>query len=92
VTRGVSSFEAYDEFYVLEISSEVEVLLSGEHPEPSPDGARRRLPLGWAKRYGAGRVVYLAPGHGREQLENSGLRALVRGALGWFSADARAAK
>lgn len=84
VTRGVSRFETYDEFYVLELRGEVQVLISGESPEATPDRKGRRQPLGWVKRYGAGKVVYLAPGHGPEQLKNPGLRALVAGALSWF--------
>ena len=84
VTRGASRFETYDEFYILELSGEVEVLVSGKSPEQATDPAGRRLPLGWSKRYGAGKVVYLAPGHGAEQLRNEGLRALIGGALSWF--------
>lgn len=85
VTRGVSRFSIHDEFYILELSGAVDVLISGQ----SPERAGARLPLGWCKRYGAGRVVYLAPGHGPEQLRNPGLRALVAGALGWFRNDAQ---
>lgn len=92
VTRGVDAFEIYDELYVLELLSEVHVLLSAENPERGADGAdgavndssSARLPLGWVRQYGRGKVGYLALGHGPEQIAHPSLGRMVRQALAWF--------
>lgn len=83
VTNGVSAFEIYDEQYVLEILSDVRVLLSAAHAESAPSAAR--LPLGWVRKHGEGKVCYLALGHGPEQLEHPSCAALINQALAWFA-------
>jgi type 1 glutamine amidotransferase len=88
VVSGLEPFEIYDELYVLELLSDVHVLLSSENPEPSrptaQGDAHRRLPLGWVRKQGQGKICYLALGHGQEQLEHPSVAGLIQRALGWF--------
>ena len=58
VTAGVADFTIRDEIYFepLEIASDVTHLLRGRWQEHAS-------PFGWAREVGAGRVVYLQPGH-----------------------------
>lgn len=85
VTRGVSAFEIYDELYILELRSEIRVLLSAESPD-APARSTPRVPLGWVREHGQGKVCYLALGHGPEQLEHPSYARLIQQALAWFSA------
>ncbi len=86
VTRGIEPFTIYDEQYVLELCSEVELLLHSASLEPPahPSALPTRLPLGWARRHGLGKVCYLALGHGPAELEHPSLVKLVTQALAWF--------
>lgn len=84
VTRGVSAFDIHDELYVLELRSAVRVLLSAENPEPGAPSAPR-LPLGWVRQHGQGRVCYVALGHGPEQLSHPSVVRLITQALAWFA-------
>ena len=58
VTDGIADFSIRDEIYFepLEIASDVTHLLRGRWQD-------RTSPFGWAREVGAGRVVYLQPGH-----------------------------
>jgi type 1 glutamine amidotransferase len=81
VTAGVADFDINDERYVIEMCSEVHSLLA-----PAASDAPMGQTLGWVRSYGAGKICYLALGHGREQLQHPALRRLVTQALAWFGA------
>jgi uncharacterized protein len=83
VSVGVDAFDIYDELYLLELCSPLRVLLSARHAD-ADDTPARRVPLGWARAYGEGKVCYVALGHGPEQLEHPSVARLVRQALDWF--------
>jgi uncharacterized protein len=86
VTTGVDAFDIYDELYLLELCSPLQVLLSAWHAEPevTPEVPARRVPLGWVRAHGEGKVCYVALGHGPEQLEHPSVKRLVSQALDWF--------
>jgi type 1 glutamine amidotransferase len=84
VTSGVRPFDIHDELYILELLADVRVLLSAVNPEPAP--STPRSPLGWVRQHGQGKVCYLAPGHGPEQLEHPSVARLIAQALAWFRA------
>lgn len=90
VTSGVSAFEIHDELYVLEVLSDIQVLLSAKNPELAWPSAR--VPLGWVRQFGQGKVCYLALGHGPEQLEHPSVARLITQALEWFGKDATCGK
>ena len=82
VTERVSGFDIFEELYTLKLCAPVQVLLTGTS-KTSLDGAPQ-LPLGWVKHYGAGKVCYLALGHGARQLEHQSVQRLVENTLAWF--------
>lgn len=81
VTRAVASFEIVDELYELELTGPIELLLEGTLISK---GSVPQVPLGWVRSHGVGTVVYLALGHGRDQLSHPSLRQLVKNTLCWF--------
>jgi type 1 glutamine amidotransferase len=85
VLRGVERFEIYDECYVVETCAAVEPLLYTNTAEVLEGTGADRLLLGWTRQYGAGKVVYLAPGHGAQQLRHPALGTLVANTLRWFA-------
>ena len=84
VSVGVDAFDIHDELYLLELCSPVRVLLSAWHAEAGDPMPARRVPLGWARAYGEGKVCYVALGHGPEQIEHPSLKRLIRQTLDWF--------
>ncbi len=79
VTQGVTDFTIHDETYKgYWVSSDVHVLLTTDHPKSE------RI-IGWCKRYGDGKVVYIQLGHGPEAYANPFYRRLVRQAILWVA-------
>ncbi len=79
VTRGLRDFAIHDEVYGgFEVKPGVHVLLTTDEPKNGRD-------LGWAKTYGAARVVYLQLGHDHRAYENPNYRQLVTQALQWVA-------
>jgi type 1 glutamine amidotransferase len=79
VTRGLKDFAIHDETYGgLEIRPGSKILLTTEEPTASHA-------LGWAKTYGAARVVYLQLGHDHQAYDNPNYQQLVRQAIRWVA-------
>ncbi len=77
ITAGMHDFWIFDEVYKhYDVRDGARVLLGTDHPENEPT-------LGWAKTYGASRVVYLQLGHGPEAYNDSAYRELVARAIRW---------
>lgn len=49
------------------------------------DGEGISVPAGWASYFGAGRVVYLSPGHTRQAFADPSYRKLIRQAADWLT-------
>ena len=77
ITAGVEDYTVEDEPYVVEPGENIgDLLLTGEF-----DG--KSNPLGWAKEFGKGRVVYLANGHDRRSLDMPAFKRLFANAVRW---------
>jgi type 1 glutamine amidotransferase len=77
VTRGVKDFEIHDETYNLfDVANDVHPLLTTSDPHSNKV-------IGWAKNYGAARVVYLQSGHDHFAYENPNYQKIVRQAIRW---------
>jgi type 1 glutamine amidotransferase len=84
ITAGVSDFRLVrDEVYSdLAMSPDVEPLLVAS-VAPERDAEAKPWPVLWARRVGAGRVVYDALGHDRQSLEQPDHRRLIANAARW---------
>jgi type 1 glutamine amidotransferase len=83
ITKGIQSFNVVDELYVTDYdTSSIHILLSA-----SFEG--KRSPMVWVKPYGAGRVVYIAPGHDFRTFLNPLFLQLVEQAVRWASQTSR---
>ncbi|HZR20371.1 MAG TPA: ThuA domain-containing protein [Verrucomicrobiae bacterium] len=79
VTRGVKDFDIHDETYNLfDVAKDVHPLLTTEEP------LSNRV-IGWAKTYGAARVVYLQSGHDHFAYENPNYQQILRQAIRWVA-------
>jgi len=79
VTSGLKDFTLFDEVYGNTwVSPDVTPLLGTDHPESSPI-------IGWEHTYGASKVIYLQPGHGKSSYENPNYRRLLQNALLYLS-------
>ena len=79
ITNGIPSFTVVDELYVTDHDpASIHILLS-----TSFEG--KRSPMTWVKPYGAGRVVYIAPGHDFRTFLNPLFLRLVEQAVRWVS-------
>jgi type 1 glutamine amidotransferase len=79
VTNGIPSFTVVDELYVTDHDpASIHILLSA-----SFEG--KRSPMTWVKPFGAGRVVYIAPGHDFRTFLNPLFLRLVEQAVRWVS-------
>ena len=109
IVAGLPPFEVVDEPYILELRGDCEVLLESRFTGEAPGYVRSPWledlprPQMLLHRYGAGEVVYLAPGHscGRHDLQpfirevpiqpgpwrNETYREIVRRAIRWGIAD-----
>jgi uncharacterized protein len=85
ITRGLpSSLRVTDEFYEFTdpLPDRTRVLVRLD-PESVPDEMGRRLPLVWARRFGAGRVFYDALGHPPEAWAQGPQRRIVARGIAW---------
>ncbi|HLI16246.1 MAG TPA: ThuA domain-containing protein [Acidimicrobiales bacterium] len=81
IVEGLSDFEIVDEIYgFLDVRPDVVALLTSAH-----GGAQH--PLVWARRYGAGRVVYDALGHDTRSYAHPAQRAIVSRAAAWLLSE-----
>jgi len=80
VTRGVSDFELFDEYYEFEFADDDVRILAQRR---RADGAV--IPVLYVRQVGRGRVVYLALGHDMRSWGEPPVRTLVRQALLWAS-------
>lgn len=78
VTRGVTDFELFDEYYEFEQADDDLVVLAQRH---RADGVV--IPVLYARTVGKGRVVYLALGHDMRAWGEPAFRTLVQQALTW---------
>jgi type 1 glutamine amidotransferase len=80
ITSGVPHFEVFDEVYRdLDISADARPLLRARMR-----GEREHHPVLWTHRYGAGRVVYNALGHGPESVGEATHLDILRRAARWL--------
>ena len=85
IVAGIEDFEVVDEAYgFLDLQPDVEPLASALH-----GGAEH--PLLWARRFGAGRVVFSGLGHDQRAYAHPVYRRVLAGAAAWLGADIRAA-
>jgi uncharacterized protein len=82
VISGLPSFEMEEEPYQFEFHPDagLHILLEYEW-----DGGR--LPAAWTKKLGAGRVVYLMPGHRPAAFEQPAYQVMLRSAFRWMCAN-----
>jgi type 1 glutamine amidotransferase len=79
ITNGITSFKVIDELYITDHDpSSIHILLSASFEE-------KQSPMTWVKPYGAGRVVYIAPGHDFRTFLNPLFLKLVEQAIHWAS-------
>lgn len=83
VTRGVTDFELFDEYYEFEFADDdVQVLAE----RTRDDGVV--IPVMYAREVGRGRVIYLALGHDMRAWGEPPFRQLVRQAMLWAAGEA----
>lgn len=73
---GIPAFTLRDELYRHEYDPENRV-----HYTVTAGGESE--PFAWTRRWGAGRVLYLAPGHTVEAMRDANLREIIRRGLAW---------
>ena len=79
VTTGVPDFEVEDELFLFRnLEPDNEVLLETEF-----EGTKR--PLAWARRWGGGRVLHIALGHGASTAGNPAFQQLLAQGLTWLA-------
>ena len=76
ITAGIEAFTVRDEFYLQECERGIEV-----HMIALDRGVAH--PMVWTRQEGAGRVAYLAMGHGTEVWELASFRRLLVQAIAW---------
>jgi len=77
VTAGVKDFVIHDEIYWgFRIGNDVTTLITTTH-------AKSGKPLGWARKQGKSRLVYLQLGHGEEAFKNENYRRLLAQSIRW---------
>lgn len=77
VTQGIKDYSIHDETYNLfDVAKDCHVLLTTDEPESNKV-------IGWAKTYGAARVVYLQSGHDHFAYENPKYQQILRQAIRW---------
>lgn len=86
ITEGLAPFEITSEQYYMHVDPSLEVLaettFSGDDL-PWLDGVV--MPVAWKRRWGLGRVFYLALGHQVSEFEIPEVRALATRGLAWAS-------
>ncbi len=79
VVKGISDFEMEEELYTFELDNlcDKEILMT------ATDG-NITVPAAWIKKYGKGKVVYLAQGHDKKSFENHSFRKLIKNSVEWL--------
>jgi len=82
VTEGVRDFTIVDEIYAgVRVQPDVALLFVTTPP------LNRGRPMGWYRRQGKSRVVYLQLGHGPEAYENANFQRLVANSIRWTAGN-----
>jgi uncharacterized protein len=76
ITAGIDAFAVYDEFYVQTYDAAVQI-----HMVATDRGVAH--PMVWSKAEGAGKVVYIAMGHGPQVWDLPAYRRLLLQAVDW---------
>jgi type 1 glutamine amidotransferase len=81
IVKGISDFEMDEELYTFELDNlcDKEILMT------AMDG-NITSPAAWVKKYGKGKVVYLAQGHDKKSFENHSFRKLIKNSTEWLLA------
>jgi hypothetical protein len=83
VSTGITDFEVEDEiFHALEATDAIHALLSARATPDSPP-----QPMLWARRHGAGRVVYDALGHTVASISHPVHQRVLQQAARWLTQD-----
>jgi uncharacterized protein len=79
IVKGISDFEMEEELYTFELDNlcDKEILMT------ATDG-NITAPAAWIKKYGKGKVVYLAQGHDKKSFENLSFRKLIKNSVEWL--------
>lgn len=77
VTAGIEAFTVHDEFYIQSYDAALDV-----HMVAFDRGVC--YPMVWSKRYGRGKTVHVAPGHGQPTWGHPAYQQLMVQALGWL--------
>jgi len=81
VTRGVGDFRVHDETYKgFTLAPDNRLLLTTGHPKSQKE-------VGWARKYGNARVVFIQMGHGPGIYGNEAYRRLVVQAVRWTTKE-----
>lgn len=87
ITAGIEDFQVTSEQYYLHTDPGNCVLATTDFPSPGFDGPHSenpcRMPQVWTKKFGNGRVFYIAIGHRRSDLETGSARELLRRGSLW---------
>jgi type 1 glutamine amidotransferase len=85
ITAGLKDFTIHDEIYWgFRVGTDVRPLITTTQPKSGK-------PLGWVRKQGRSRVVYLQPGHGPTAFTNKNYRQLLAQAIGWAAEGRREA-
>lgn len=81
IVNGISTFEMDEELYTFELDNlcDKEILMT------ATDG-KITAPAAWAKKYGKGKIVYLAQGHDKKSFKNESFRKLIKNSVEWLLA------
>jgi type 1 glutamine amidotransferase len=80
VTRGLSSFQIYDEVYNrFWVEPEAKVLLTTDHP-------KSEKAIAWVRPHPKARIIYIQLGHGEQAHRHPAFRRLVEQAIRWAAA------
>jgi uncharacterized protein len=79
ITKGLEDFDIHDETYGgFEVMPDARPLLGTDEPTSGPV-------IGWWRRHGRARVVYIQLGHDRQAYENPNYERLVARAIRWVA-------
>ena len=80
ITDGVTDFTVFDEPYQVDVTDDITVLATMNHPDLDA------YPVLWTRTRGDGRICYLSLGHTEEALTNEAVQRIIQNALGWLTA------
>jgi type 1 glutamine amidotransferase len=88
LTAGLDDVSVTSEQYYLLVDPAVSVFATTKMVAPDqPWLAGVEMPVGWTRRWGAGRVAYLSIGHGLAELRLPTVTELLRRAVVWAARD-----